>query len=132
MSVRKGYSLDKVMYLRRRHAQSTQRALLFSSRTFTTLPNCEKHTIPELKNMFFEFKDLYWPSSNRVGFCTIEIRYKGTVKNLPVVVVPRNRTNLLGRGGIKELGMEWEVLHMMQGVKNVTLPEVLSQHEELF
>ncbi len=67
-----------------------------------------------------------------LGSAQIEIRYKGTVKNLPVVVVPRNRTNLLGRGGIKELGMEWEVLHMMQGVKNVTLPEVLSQHEELF
>lgn len=48
------------------------------------------------------------------------------------MVVPGAGPNLLGKGWIKYLGMGWEALHRMQGVKNFTLPEALSRHEELF
>ena len=62
----------------------------------------------------------------------MEVRHKGVMKELPVVVVPGTGPNLLGRGWIKDLGMEWEAIHKIQGVENVTLTEVLSQHSELF
>ncbi len=92
----------------------------------------EPDKIPELKTCSVNLKTYTGQALTVLGSAQVEVRYNGTVKQLPVVVVPGTGPNLLGRGWIKELGMEWEALHRMQGVKNVTLPEVLSQHEELF
>ncbi len=92
----------------------------------------ETDKIPELKTCSVNLKTYTGQALTVLGSAQVEVRYNGTVKQLPVVVVPGTGPNLLGRGWIKELGMEWEALHRMQGVKNVTLPEVLSQHEELF
>lgn len=65
-----------------------------------------------------------------LGSAQVEVRHRGTVKELPVVVVHGTGPDLLGRGWVKELCMKLEAIHNIKGVE--TMPEVLHQHAELF
>ncbi|XP_039524968.1 uncharacterized protein K02A2.6-like [Pimephales promelas] len=91
-----------------------------------------KHKIPELKTCSLKLKTYTGQTLAVLGSAQVEVRHKGVLKKLPVVVVPGTGPNLLGRGWIKEFGMEWEAIHKIQGMENITLTEVLSQHSELF
>ncbi len=74
------------------------------------MPSWGKHTIPELKTCSVNLKTYTGQALTVLGSAQVEVRYNGTVKQLPVVVVPGTGPNLLGRGWIKELGMEWEAI----------------------
>ncbi|XP_042613167.1 uncharacterized protein K02A2.6-like [Cyprinus carpio] len=92
----------------------------------------EEHKNPELKTCSLKLKTYTGQALPVLGSAQVVVRHKGTVKELPVVVVPGTGPNLLGRGWIKELGMKWEAIHKIQGVENLTLPDLLSKHAELF
>lgn len=92
----------------------------------------EEHKKPELKTCSLKLKTYTGQALPVLGSVQVVVRHKGTVKELPVVVVPGIGPNLLGRGWIKELGMKWEAIHKIQGVEKLTLPDVLSKHTELF
>ncbi|XP_060742372.1 uncharacterized protein K02A2.6-like [Tachysurus vachellii] len=92
----------------------------------------EEHKNPELKTCSLKLKTYTGQSLPVLGSAQVVVRHKGTVKELPVVVVPGTGPNLLGRGWIKELGMKWEAIHKIQGTENLTLPDVLRRHTEVF
>ncbi|KAK0139329.1 hypothetical protein N1851_024035 [Merluccius polli] len=66
-----------------------------------------------------------------LGAADVTVRYKGQVKQLPVVVVAGPGPNLLGRAWIKALGMNCVLIHKMEQ-QELTLQYVLQQKEEVF
>lgn len=66
-----------------------------------------------------------------LGAAEVIVKYKGQVKQLPVVVVAGSGPNLLGRAWIKELGMNCVHINKMEQPE-LTLQYVLRQHEEVF
>ncbi|XP_062400896.1 uncharacterized protein K02A2.6-like [Sardina pilchardus] len=66
-----------------------------------------------------------------LGAADVTVRYKGQVKQLPVVVVAGPGPNLLGRAWIKALGMNCVLINKMEQ-QELTLQCVLQQKEEVF
>ncbi|XP_043080595.1 uncharacterized protein K02A2.6-like [Puntigrus tetrazona] len=92
----------------------------------------KKDDIPELKTCSLNLKTYTGQVLTVLGSTQVEVAYNSTMKTLPVIVVPGMGPNLLGRGWIKELGINWEALHRIQEVEELTLPKVLSKYAELF
>ena len=66
-----------------------------------------------------------------LGATEVTIKYKDQAKQLPVVVVAGTGPNLLGRGWIKELGMNCVFVNKIEQPQ-LTLQDGLRQHEDIF
>ncbi|KAL6461145.1 hypothetical protein MHYP_G00311110 [Metynnis hypsauchen] len=66
-----------------------------------------------------------------LGVAKVNVVYKDIVKQLPVVVVSGKGPNLLGRGWIRELAVNWCTLNQISETAQ-TLQEVLGQHDMVF
>jgi hypothetical protein len=66
-----------------------------------------------------------------VGSANVKVEYKGIVKELPVVVVAGSGPNLLGRGWITMLDVDWHTMNKMHDSK-YALQEVFKKNEEVF
>ena len=87
---------------------------------------------PELADGSIKLRTYTGQKVEILGTVTITVKHKKTRKDLSLVVVPGTAPNLLGRGWIKELGLEWSSINHLMGAKAQTLQDVLTQNEEVF
>lgn len=67
-----------------------------------------------------------------LGAAVVTVTYKEKVNKLPLVVVATSGPNLLGRGWLSKLEMDWRVLHQMTQTSCQRLCDVLEVHGTVF
>lgn len=87
---------------------------------------------PELKTCPIKLKTYTGQQVKTLGRVTVRVKSKETVKDLPLVIVPGNGPNLLGRDWIKELSLAWSSIHHLTDEKGKMLQEVLARNAEVF
>ena len=67
-----------------------------------------------------------------LGTTSVTIRYRGQVKQLPLLIVPTDGPSLLGRDWLQEIVLDWKQLNKVHYVCQRALQDVLDQYADLF
>ena len=67
-----------------------------------------------------------------LGTTTVTVRYRGQVKQLPLLIVPTDGPSLLGRDWLHEIVLDWKQLNKVHYVRQQVLQDVLDQYTDLF
>ena len=87
-----------------------------------------KENISKLGKCSVSLKTYTGERVETLGVAKVNVVYNDIVKQLPVVVVAAKGPNLLGRGWIRELAVDWCSLNQIVETTQ-TVQEVLGQHD---
>ena len=67
-----------------------------------------------------------------LGTTSVTVRYRGQVKQLPLLIVPTDGPSLLGRDWLQEIVLDWKQLNKVHYVRQRALQDMLDQYVDLF